>query len=324
MEFIQPDRKARLAQLAYLFKHSFTIAGRDRAILSPVIHMIVYAAVMVLLFFIGIYLAAGNGTGSTWFLLGGAIMFVYKFFYYNRAELTLSRLVYETAIGNTPDGQAVRREIAGLKSQVRILGALDMVSAWVESRKKRAGGLMTLLLGGIVQIWDLVNNFLLPVFAIEKMGMKEGLSQLKRLKEHVPETLAGVFGINILGGVIGTLMAPFHGGGILVGIGAGLLLGDRMPAAFSGGELHELISAMPDLGMIGPETVFNWLPLFVIVFLGFFLHALLGRVVTALKVIYFTLFYIRIAHPEQLTSDLCADLEGYLEMQEQDLEPVPA
>ncbi|HLS18441.1 MAG TPA: hypothetical protein VK090_01410, partial [Paracoccaceae bacterium] len=201
MEFTQPDRKARLAQLGFLFKHSFTIVGRERAILSSVIHMIIYAAAMVLLFFIGIYLAAGNGAGSTWFLLAGALMFVYKFFYYNRAELALSRLVYETAIGNTPDGQAVRREIAGLKSQVRILGALDMVSAWVESRKKRAGGLMTLLLGGIVQIWDLVNNFLLPVFAIDKMSMKEGLAQLKRLKEHVPETLAGAFGINILGGV---------------------------------------------------------------------------------------------------------------------------
>lgn len=324
MEFIKPDRKARLAQLGYLFKHSFTIVGRERMILAPVIRMVVYAVVMVLLFFIGVYLAAGNGGGSTWFLLAGAIMFIYKFFYYNRAELTLSRLVYETAIGNTPDRQAVRQEIAGLKSQVRILGALDMLSAWIESRKKRAGGLMTLLLGGLVQVWDLINNFLLPVFAIDKLGLKDGVNELKRLKEHVPETLAGVFGINILGGVIGTLMTPFHGGGIIVGIGSGLLLGDRMPAAFSGGELRELFSAMPELGMIGPETVFNWLPLIVLVFLGFMLHALLGRVVTALKVIYFTLFYIRIAHPERLASDLRADLEGYLEMEEQDMEPALA
>ena len=323
-EFTRPDRKQRLAQLGYLFKHSFTIVGRERAILSPIIRMVIYAMVMVLLFFIGIYLAAGEGGGSTWFLLAGSLMFIYKFFYYNRAELTLSRMIYETAIGNTPEGPAVRREIADLKAQIRILGALDMVSAWVESRKNKAGGLMTLLLGGIVQIWDLVNNFLLPVFAIEKVGIRDGLAQMKRLKDHVPETLAGVFGINILGGVVGTLMAPFHGGGIIIGIGAGLLLGERMPAAFSGGELHEWFAAMPELGPIGPETVFNWLPLFVVVFLGFLLHGLLGRVVTALKVIYFTLFYIRIAHPERLTADLRADLEGYLEMQEQGMEAVPA
>lgn len=324
MEFIQPDRKTRLAQLGYLFKHSFTIMGRDRALLAPVIHMLIYATVMVALFFVSVILMVGKGSGHGWLLLAGALMFIYKFFYYNRMELTLSRLVYDTAIGNQPDRQKARAEIAGLKSQIRTLGALDMMSAWVENRKKKSGGLMVLLLGGIVQIWDLVNNFLLPVFAIEKSSFGEAVGELKRLREHVPETLAGVFGINVLGGVIGTLMLPFHGGGALIGLGAGLFLGNQMPAAFSAGELGNLFSDMPDLGAVGPETVFNWLPLIVVMFLGFILQAMLGRAVAAIKVIYFMLLYTRIAHPERLMSELRADLEGYLEMEEPGAEPVAA
>lgn len=38
---------------------------------------------------------------------------------------------------------------------------------------------------------------------------------------------------------------------------------------------------------------------------------------TAIKVIYFTLFYSRILHCEALDADIRSDLEGYLDLNEQ-------
>lgn len=132
---------------------------------------------------------------------------------------------------------------------------------------------MALLLGGIVEIWDLVNHFLLPAFAIDKLSLSDGLAGLKRLKDHVPETLGGVFGIDIMGGVVRTLMTPVYGFGVIFGIVVGLLGGHRMPEAFSAGELGQLFSEMPQIWLIGPDTVFSWLPIFIIVFFGVLLHA---------------------------------------------------
>lgn len=324
MDFEKPDRDARLKQLGFLIKHTFTIVGRNRALLGPLVATWVYAAVMIAVFFAGLFLIFYENGSSTWFLIAGALLFLYKFFFYNRAEMTLSRLTYGTATGASPTRREARREIADVKSRIRILGLLDMAGAWVASRKNKEGGLMALLLGGIVEVWDLVNHFLLPAFAIDKLSLRDGISELKRLKDHVPEALVGVFGIDIMGGVIGTLMAPLYIFGGLAGVACGLFFGGHLPAAFSAGTLSEISRDMPDIGPIGPETVFNWLPVFVLVFLGILLHALLARAVTAIKVVYFTLFYMRIMHADELAPDLRADLEGYLDLDERQMADTPA
>lgn len=314
MNFDKPDRKARLKQLGFLIRHTFTIVGRNRALLGPLFVMWAYAAAMVTLFFVGIALIFYANSSGTWFLLGGVAMFTYKFFFYNRAELTLSRMTHGTATGGTPTRQKAKAEIASLGSQIRVLGLLDMAAAWIASRKEKQGGMMALMLGGIGEVWDLVNHFLLPAFAIDRLSLKDGVARLRRLKDHVPETLTGVFGIDIMAGVIGTLMGPLYAVGAIAGVAFGLLLGGHLPGAFSAGTLEDWFSDMPDLGMIGPETVFSWLPVFIIVFLGVFFHALLGRTVTAIKVVYFTLFYTRIMHPDALAPEVRADLEGYLDL----------
>ena len=51
-----------------------------------------------------------------------------------------------------------------------------------------------------------------------------------------------------------------------------------------------------------------------LIFLTFIGNAILARLVTAIKVIYFTLFYTRIAHADALTSDIRDELDGYLNL----------
>ncbi|MEQ5829393.1 hypothetical protein J3456_18780 [Sulfitobacter sp. NFXS29] len=324
MNFDKPGRRQRLSQLGFLMRHTFSILGRNRAILAPLFAMWIYAAVMVSVFFAGILLIAIGTGGGGWLLLGGLLMFVYKFFFYNRAELTLSRLTFDTAAGETPTRRDATSALAGLGAQTRRLALLDIAAAWIASRKNKEGGLMGMLLGGLGEIWDLANHFLLPAVAVDRLTLRDGIARLKRLKDHVPETLIGVFGIDIMGGVVGTLMGPLYLFGGLAAIGCGLLFGDGMPAAFSAGALRELSPDIPAFGPIGPDTVFNWLPVFIFAFLGFVLHGLFARAVTSIKVIYFTLFYSRIMHGEALDPDIRADLEGYLDLDEKEFSSAEA
>ena len=63
---------------------------------------------------------------------------------------------------------------------------------------------------------------------------------------------------------------------------------------------------------LSPETTFSWFPLLVCVFIWKLFSSVFKRVVTAVKVIYFTLFYARILHPEELASDIRSELKNYL------------
>ncbi|WP_029056740.1 hypothetical protein [Stappia stellulata] len=315
MDFEKPGVGARLSQLSYLLKNTFTIIGRDKDILSPIIRMCVYAVLVVVLFFAGIAaIVIGLGGAGTLLLLAMVVVFIYKFFYYNHQELRLSRLVYDTACGRDASVQTAREELADLKGSVRILGLIDMAGAWVALRRGNGGLVTRLILGALIEIWDLVNHFLLPVFAIDKLSFREGGERLYTLKNHVPETLAGVFGIDIMGGVVRTILGPLYLIAIILGIVLGLAAGSIMPTAFSAGPLGDLFSSIPDGLPFDEQTLFNWLPLFVLIFFTFVGNAIFGRLVTAIKVIYFTLFYTRIAHADSLAHDIREELDGYLNL----------
>lgn len=315
MDFEKPGIGAQFSQLGYLLKNTFTIIGRDKDILSPIIRMSIYATLVVVLFFAGVAaIVVGMGGTGTLLLLAMVVAFIYKFFYYNHQELRLSRLIYDTACGRDATLQNVRKELADLKGRARILGLIDMAGAWVAMRRGNGGFFVRLVLGTLVEIWDLVNHFLLPVFAIDKLSFRDGGARLRSLKDHVPETLVGVFGIDIMAGVVRSVLVPLYLIAIILGIILGLAFGGVMPAAFSAGRLGDLFGSIPDALPFNEQTLFNWLPLFVLVLLTFIGNAILARLVTAIKVIYFTLFYTRIAHVDALASDIRHELDGYLNL----------
>lgn len=325
MNFERPSVGARLSQLTYLFKHTFTILGRDRDILTPIIKMSIYATVVVSLFFAGIAaIVMDMGGTGTWLLLLGVIAFIYKFFFYNRLELRLSRLVFDTACGKDVTPEGAREALAGTGGMARTLALLDMASGWIASRGNKGGFITRIVLGAAVEIWDLVNHFLLPVIAIDKLGFRDGCSRLYTLKDHVPETLAGVFGIDIMGGVLRTILGPLYLIAILLGIFAGLAFGGSLPASFSAGPLGDAFQTIPGWLPVDEQTLFNWLPLFVLLFLSFVGNAIFARLVTVIKVVYFTLFYTRITHNDALAPDIRNELDGYLNLEKGEPAAQPA
>lgn len=319
--FRKPSLSERFSQMGYLLKHTATIVGRDGDIVTPVIRTIIMSVILVTLFFAAIVLiVAGSGGLGTLLLLAWAVLGIFHFFYFNRQELALSWLVFQTAAGRDRSFDDAAGRAGELKPQGRWLSLLDMAAAWIAWRRnssEKDGFLTRVLLGAMTEGWDLVNHFLLPAFAVDKVGFSEGMGKLRATRENVPETLVGVFGIDVMGRVVGTIMAPLHVLLVLIGIAAGIYASGAMPPAFEGGALGELLP--PEAFAFLPfsaDAVFNWLPLLVCIFLGKLVSSVFKRIVTAVKVIYFTLFYARILHPDELAPDIRRELESYLTFDE--------
>lgn len=322
--FRRPGIGERLGQLGYLLKHTFSIVGRDSDILAPLARMAIYSMALVSVFFSGIlFIAMDAGGWGTLMLAIASGLFIYKFFYYNRQELAQSWLVFETACGNDRDLAEARERVAEVKGQARRLALLDMMAAWIASRRNSnksqgiGGALVNLVLAGLAEVWDLANHFLLPAVAVDRLDLREGASRLSRLRDNVPETLVGVFGIDIMGRAVGTIMAPVYLLMVLAGIGAGLWLGESLPSALSAGQVGDLFPGeYPGWVPIGPDTIFNWLPLLTCLWVGKMAGSAFERVVTSVKVIYFTLFYARLMHADALAPDIREELESYLKLDE--------
>lgn len=85
----------------------------------------------------------------------------------------------------------------------------------------------------------------------------------------------------------------------------GLFLSGYLPSTefnFSGSDLpFELITI-------------SWIPLVGAFYLGKLFSSIFERLVTMVKVVYFTIFYTQITHPEKIAEDLREQLVDYLKL----------
>jgi len=313
----------RLSRIGYLLKHTFTVVGRDTDIAAPWAWMNVYAIVMVTAFFGGI---TGFFAGSTTFGIGSLgvaiLMFVYKYFFYNYKEMAQSWLVYETICGRDRSYADAKQTAKKRAAGVRKLAGLDMLMAYLVSQ--RGGGdnqgwgakLVNLFLTGLNEVWDLVNHYMLPAIAIDQLTLTDGVKKMKDLRDQVPKTLMGVFGIDFIGRVVGQVTGGLYVLLILAAGGAMYLGGEALPEAF-----QYTIQENP-LGS-GPLTL-NVLPLILGLYVGKLFGVVFERTVTSVKVIYFTIFYMQITHRDRIADDLRLQLVSYLRMEEQPAEDLAA
>ena len=304
----------RLSRIGYLLKHTFTVVGRDADILSPWIWMVVYALVMVTAFFTGIIasfldmipLAAG-GFGLA------VLMFLYKYFFYNYREMGQSWLVYETICGRDRSYADAKQAAKERKSGVRKLAGLDMLMAYLMSKRGEGEGwgqkLINLFLAGLSEVWDLVNHYMLPAIAIDELTLTDGVKKMKELRNQVPETLVGVFGIDFIGSIVGQVTGLMYFLFFLVAGGGMYLGGEVLPEAFTFTFEENPIGSGP--------LVLNVLPLILCIYVAKMVGVMFERVVTSIKVIYFTIFYTQITHSDRIVDDLQPQLESYLRMEEQ-------
>lgn len=305
----------RLSRIGYLLKHTFTVVGRDTDIVRPWVWMIVYALVMVTAFFGGIIAAfTGAGMIGTGGIGLAVLMFVYKYFFYNYKEMAQSWLVYETICGRDRSYADAKQVARDRKSGVRKLAGLDMLMAYLMSQR---GGdnegwgakLVNLFLSGLNEVWDLVNHYMLPAIAIDQLTLTEGGKKMKGLRNQVPETLTGVFGIDFIGRIVGEVTGGLYFALILVSGGAMYLGGEALPEAFTFTFQENPIGSGP--------LVLNVLPLIIGLYVAKLFGVVFERTITSVKVIYFTIFYTQITHRDRIAEELQPQLVSYLRMEEE-------
>ncbi|NEZ04340.1 hypothetical protein G4Y73_09305 [Wenzhouxiangella sp. XN201] len=320
----KPGFGERLKQLAYLLKHTFTIVGRDPGIVRPWVRMTIYGLVLTCLFFgaITAFIVDANATGML-LLFASIVLFVYRYFYDTRQELRQAWLVSEALQGEKRSADEAKSRVKELAWTARKIALIDLLVAWLMSmarRSNKAGMLVRLFMRGIEEVWDLVNNYLLPSAAVDGYGIRDSVSRMGTLRDNVPETLAGVFGIDIAARAVGSIMAPVYALLFVGSILLGLWVGDAVPA-FYAGDAREMFNNV-EAGFLPDEMHFSWLPLLIAIWLGKLGSVVLDRLTNSVKVIYFSIFYMRITHAGDIIPEIRDELDSYLRMEAEEPEPV--
>ncbi|WP_138430911.1 hypothetical protein [Fodinibius saliphilus] len=311
----------RLKSVLELVKSTLSIVGKDADIIKPWVRMAIYHTFMVSFFFGGLlfWQFSQYGYGILSFFLG-FILFLYKHFYNNKQEMRMSWIVYETLIGNDPSFKESVAVDKKLKSQRRKIAWIDIAMAFVNKGKFAGGGivkmLMRLFVSGMEEVWDLANHYMIPSVAVDKMDLSLAFKEMKKLKDRIPESLVGVFGIDFLGKIVRQVTIPTYIGLFLISAALGYFGTDFLPTS--------------SIDVNGQPVMFSWLPIILALWLGKLFNNIFERTVTAVKVTYFTVFYTKITHPDRIREDMREELTDYLKLkgvnevdnlEEQDVEP---
>ncbi|MCW9706843.1 hypothetical protein [Fodinibius salsisoli] len=300
----------RLTSVFNLFKHTFTIIGHDEDILKPWIRMLIYNSIMIISFFYGWLGWWLDLPLEGWMIFLAVVLFIYKYFYHNKQEMRMSWIVYETIIGHDPSYSGAVEACKPIQSQTRKIAWLDIAMAFMKKGKLVGSGfvmmLVRLFISGIGEVWDLINHYLLPSVAVDRLDIMPGVKKMKKLKSQVPESLVGVFGIDFLGNVTRRIVVPVYIVLGIISIGLGVWLAGPLPFT----EIEGTEGAKYWF-----ETLpFTWIPLVLALMLGKMFSSFIESTVTAIKVIYFTIFYTKITHPEKIKSELQDELVDYLKL----------
>lgn len=153
------------------------------------------------------------------------------------------------------------------------------------SDKQGITGIITgLLLGALSEVWDLLNHYMIPAVVVEGKPLKESLPEIKAIRDNMPATLAGVFGMDFASDALrGLLFLPYL---LILAIGAGL------------GYLLDPVFPSPSWTISNHAVC--WLPMLMALYLNCAIGGVLRACVESVKTIYFTIFYTTIMHEDQI------------------------
>lgn len=295
----------RIKDTAYLLKNSFSVIGRDTDIIRPPVRMLILSIIMTTFVFLAL---ATFFTGT--FVLVGIVLLLFtiiilvpfSFFYYTRQKANQSWIVYNTITGKDISYRDAVQHTKSQKGKLRILAIIDLVMKYLGSIKGQKKGIKGLIIHLIIsfleEVWDLLQHYMLPAVVIEQKSLREIIPQIKELRNNVPATLVGVFGIDFVGNVVGMAMVPIY----LVALALSVVIGF-------------LLAMATDVTVITLGGFsFSWLPILIVMYLVVVFGCVIGKLVDSTKVIYFTIFYTSIMRPKEIIPDLRKELTNYLQM----------
>lgn len=288
----------KIQDTLFLLKNTYSLLGQNPALFKPVTRIVLVSLILTTLFW-GSLLCFFLET-KTFVVIGcvgmliAFVLYVWSFFYFTELKLRLSWLACTTACGTKPAFEQSQRMVESVGGKIRILAFLDMFFKYLgslrDSDEQGIWGaiksfLINLLIEGAVEAWDLMNHYLIPAIAVDRLTLKAAVVQIKDLRNHVPSVLMGVFGIDFVGDVIIWIVGPLYGILALLAVG--------------------LIALLNNAHVVAPIII-------CLFYIGAISHRILDAVVEATKIIYFTLFYTVLRHPEQMDAGMKQKTNSFL------------
>ncbi|MCE9518570.1 MAG: hypothetical protein K8R87_03235 [Verrucomicrobia bacterium] len=298
--------QGKLKSVLYFLKYSFVLVGRNTGIIRPTVYLGVLSLIMTSLFFSALFCffsLSHIGTGVLLLVILVLIFGPLRFFIRTFLKAIQSWMSYCTITGQPVLYRDARRHTLQRTSGLMFIGFVDMLIAGMKSQRSNEGGVFSFLSGlflsALTEVWDLLNHYMIPAVVVEGKPLMQSLPEIKAIRDNVPATLMGVFGVDFAGDALrGIMFLPYL---LILAIGAGLgyLLGPHFPT----------IS-----WKIGGHLV-CWMPPLVALYLNCTIGGVLKACVESVKTIYFTIFYTSIMHSDQIPEESREQLAGYLRME---------
>jgi hypothetical protein len=311
--FVKQSFVHRLKDTRFLIKNSFKIIWKNKDIKTPLIRMIVLSIIInvFLYVFILIFLLKDRELLGT---LGLLLLFItlfilvpFRFFYDVRKKAEQSWIVYNTICGKDINYHQAHEHTKSQKSKLRMIAFVDIIVKYANgqrgNKKGILWGLISIFLSFLNEVWDLLSHYMLPAVVIEQKPLKDIIPEIKALKNNVPATLVGVFGIDFVGNVIKSLFFLIMFIGFVNAIVIWYFIRDWTPEAL--------------ITIESFSFSFSRIPVFIELFLISIIGLIYRKIVESIKVIYFTIFYTSIMRPMDIPQEIKVNLTNYLLMNKQ-------
>jgi len=286
-----------------LIKNSMSLTLKNKAIFAPTLRQIIIGLAVYVLMLFGL-VAAFFTTGVLQFTFISFILFGFVFFllifpfikfYYRAAQCWI---VYKTFVGEKPDLSAGLNRARKNMGDIFGLTIADIILTHLANQLKhgsRGRGIGGIIIGAIMymigkiveEAWDLIGNYLIPASIIPEQNLVESLKEIPKLKENIPGSLVGVFGIDFAGDAVK-------------------------------GYLGILFFLVIILGIIA-VIIFQSLLILALVIFVFFVYLgvsfLVSIFIDMAKTIYFTTFYVTLTRRNEISVDYMGEIENYLKGQ---------
>ena len=236
------------------------------------------------------------------------ILLPYAFFFHIKKRARICYVTYAQITSRKATIADARNVARQQKWNLRLFGFVELALSRANAAMGQSAGygLFHFLVAGVMAIlegaFEVAESYLLPTLMIENISLKAAAKKLTSLKSHVPEVLAGTFGLDIFGGV-GSAMLGF--------VYVAMILVSASLAYF----LPKLIPTLPcDVfhSSCHPEYHIFIFPVILAVVLISLIKRVIRIIVTSMQATYFSVFYTLINKPSELSPEMKQKVVEYL------------
>lgn len=304
-----------------MMKSSFRLLGDDE-IRQLLVARLVFALACHIVVLLGVSLITFNvfvGWGVVLLLLSVLVLYPYSFFYHVRMRARQTWFSYASITHHQNPLEEAGIIVGEQRWRLRVFAVLELAfrSASSANSGKKGGWrvIVGVLLAMLEGMFDIAKSYLMPAVVIDRLTLSDAITKLKELKGHIPQTLAGSFGLDLFGGVVSSLLTFIYIA--LFGLGAGasyvFTQYDIVPVEY----MIDYTFTNSSNAVI-EQHVFIFPVLVACIFISL-LRRFIEVFVTSIQASYFAIFYTRINHADEIDPTIREQIDSYLTQPGKDL-----